>query len=401
MKTLAPYLILALRIALAWWVGLVVVSALFSPAVAGLGGLLLFPPVALLIGAAAAWRQRRAVVGQEGVVSPLAVGRSQSINLALPAPQALRIAESAVKAVFNPGDLRLTDTTATARIRSAGVRQTTLAGLRDDALSIAVSADGASRSQLLITCEPVHTWLYGVFWVDGGRSARQAQALRDAVLARVRAQDHAADGQDRQQALQGRLTQAELGLLRAQIEPHFLFNTLAHIRSSLGPGADVARSMLDALIEFLRANSSSFARSDNALSEELSRVESYLKLMQLRLGGRLRFEVTYSSSVAACEVPTACVLVLAENAIKHGIERNPSNGAVTIRCYADGPTLCIDVENDGPGLAGAGSVVEGGLHNLRERLRLAFGDASRLTVEERAEGGVRASLRMPRAAEGA
>ena len=143
MKTLAPYLILALRIALAWWVGLVVVSALFSPAVAGLGGLLLFPPVALLIGAAAAWRQRRAVVGQEGVVSPLAVGRSQSINLALPAPQALRIAESAVKAVFNPGDLRLTDTTATARIRSAGVRQTTLAGLRDDALSIAVSADGA------------------------------------------------------------------------------------------------------------------------------------------------------------------------------------------------------------------------------------------------------------------
>ena len=100
-------------------------------------------------------------------------------------------------------------------------------------------------------------------------------------------------------------------------------------------------------------------------------------------------------------MPTACVLVLAENAIKHGIERNPSNGAVTIRCYADGPTLCIDVENDGPGLAGAGSVVEGGLHNLRERLRLAFGDASRLTVEERAEGGVRASLRMPRAAEGA
>ena len=401
MQKLAPYLILALRIALAWWLALVAVTAIFSTAIAGLGGLLLFPAVALLIGAAAAWRQRSAVVEQAGVVNPLALGSSQSTHLALPAQQSMRIVESAIKAVFNPAGLRLTDRAATARIHSPARRQTSLAWLRDDALSIAVSADGESRSQLLITCEPVHAWLYGVFWVDGGRSARQAKAIRDAVLARVRAQDHAADEQDRQQALLGRLTQAELALLRAQIEPHFLFNTLAHIRSSLGPGADVARSMLDALIDFLRANSSSFARSDNALSEELSRVESYLKLMQLRLGSRLRFEVTCSPSVAACDVPTACVLVLAENAIKHGIERNPSSGAITIRCYAEGPALCIDVDNDGPGLAGAGSVAEGGLHNLRERLRLAFGGKSRLTVEERHEGGVRASLRMPLAVEGA
>ena len=401
MQTLAPYLILTLRIALAWWVALVALTSIVSAAAAGLGGLLLFPPLALLIGAAAAWRQRRAVLKQAGVVNPLALGCSQSIHLALPTQQSLRIAESAVKAVFSPAGLRLTDTAATARIHSPAGRQTSLAWLRDDALSISVSAEGALRSQLLITCEPVHAWLYGVFWVDGGRSARQAQAIRDALLARVRAQDQAADEQDRQQALQGRLTQAELALLRAQIEPHFLFNTLAHVRSSLGPGADVARSMLDALIEFVRANSASFARSDNALSEELSRVESYLNLMQLRLAGRLRYEVTCSPAVAACAVPTACVLVLAENAIKHGIERNPSSGAITIRCYAEGPVLCIDVDNDGPGLAGAGSVAQGGLHNLRERLRLVFGGASRLTVEERAEGGVRASLRMPRAAEGA
>ena len=84
-----------------------------------------------------------------------------------------------------------------------------------------------------------------------------------------------------------------------------------------------------------------------------------------------------------------------------GGERNPSNGGISIRCYADGGALAIDGDNDGPGLATAGAVTQGGLHNLRERLRLAFGDSSRLTIEERAEGGVRASLRMPLVAEGA
>lgn len=396
-----PYLTLGLRTALAWWVALIAVTAIISPAVAGIGGLLLFPPVALLIGAAAARRQRRAAAGQAGVVvNPLAVGCSQSISLALPAQQSLRLAASAIKAVFSPANLGLTDTTATARVRRPGVLPTGLAWLRDDAMSVSVSPDGPSRSQLLITCEPVHSWFYGVLWVDGGRCAQHAGAVREAVLSRVRAQDKDADEQDRQQALQGRLAQAELALLRAQIEPHFLFNTLAHIRSSLGPGAEVARSMLDALIDFLRANSTSFSHPVNALSQELSRVESYLTLMQLRLGGRLRYEVACGPSVAASEVPTACVLVLAENAVKHGVERNPSNGVISIRCYADGGALAIDVDNDGPGLATAGAVTQGGLHNLRERLRLAFGDSSRLTIEERAEGGVRASLRMPLVAEG-
>lgn len=401
MPRLTLYLILGLRIALAWWVLLVAIAAIFSAALAGIGGLLLFPPVALLIGAAAAWRQRRADIGRGGAASPLAVGAGQGVNLALPAQQSLRIAESAIKAVFNPVGLRLTDTAATARVHGRGLPWTSLAWLRDDALSAAVSPDGPTRSQLLIACEPVHSWLYGVFWVDGGRCARHVAAIREAVLARVRVQDDEADAHDRQQALQGRLTQAELALLRAQIEPHFLFNTLAHIRSSLGQGAEVARPMLDALIDFLRANSTSFSHAGNTLPDELSRVESYLKLMQLRLGGRLGYEITCSPSLAAVDVPTACVLVLAENAIKHGIERTPSHGEVAIRCYADGSTLVIDVDNDGPGLATAGAGAGGGLHNLRERLRLAFAGAARLTVEERAEGGVRASIRMPMATGGA
>ena len=356
MPTLSLYLILGLRIALAWWVLLVAIAAIFSAALAGIGGLLLFPPVALLIGA----------------TSPLAVGAGQGVNLALPAQQSLRIVESAINAVFNPVGLRLTNTAATASVQGRGLPRTSLAWLRDDALSASVSPDGPTRSQLLIACEPVHSWLYGVFWVDGGRCARHVAAIREAVLARVRVQDDEADAHDRQQALQGRLTQAELALLRAQIEPHFLFNTLAHIRSSLGPGAEVARPMLDEHIDFLRANSTSFSHAGKELPDEFSRVESYLKLMQLRLGGRLGYVITCSPSLAAVDVPTACVLVLAENAIKHGIERTPSHGEVAIRCYADGPALVIDVDNDGPGLVTAGAGAAGGLHNLRERLRLAF-----------------------------
>ena len=377
MPTLSFYLILGLRIALAWWVLLVAIAAIFSAALAG--------------------------IGRDGAASLLAVGAGQGVDLALAAQPSLRIAESAIRAVFNPVGLKLTDTAATARVHGRGLPRTSLAWLRDDAMSASVSPDGPTRSQSLIACEPVHSWLYGVFWVDGGRCARHVAAIREAVLARVRVQDDEADGHDRQQALQGRLTKGELTLLRAQIEPHFLFNTLALIRSSLGRGAEGARPMLDALIDFLRANSTSFSHAGNALPDEPRRVESYLKLMQLRLGGRLGYEITCSPSLAAVEVPTACVLVLAENAIKHGIERTPSHGEVAICCNADGPTLVIDVDNDGPGRAtagaGAGAGAGGWLHNLRERLRLAFAGAARLTVEERTEGGVRASFRMPLATE--
>jgi signal transduction histidine kinase len=401
MPAVTLYLILGLRIALAWWLVLVAFAALFSGALAGIGGLVLFPPLALLIGSAAAWRQRRADIGRDGSVSPLAVGAGQVIHLALPAAQSLRLAESAIKAVFGAEKLRRTDTAAMARVLSdPGLHRAGLAGLRDDAVSASVAPDGATRSQLLITCAPVHAWLYGVFWVDGGRCARQVSAVCDAVLARMRDLEHAADEHDRHQALQARLSQAELALLRAQVEPHFLFNTLAHIRSSLSPGAEVGRQMLDALIDFLRANSSGFSQAGTALSDELRRVDGYLKLMQFRLGSRLTYRISCSPSLATVEVPTACVLVLAENAIKHGIERRSSSGEITIRCHAEGSALVIEVDNDGPGLSTASAVSQGGLHNLRDRLHLAYAGAAQMTVEERAEGGVRASLRMPLAATG-
>ena len=167
----------------------------------------------------------------------------------------------------------------------------------------------------------MHPWLYGLFWVEAGRSTRQVALLCAAIVARVVAQRDVATALDRESALQARVAQAELHLLRAQVEPHFLFNTLAHLRASMAADPPSAQTMLDCLIVFLRANSKLAATSNIALVDELSKTEAYLNIMQIRLGNRLRYSLNCDESLKHLQVPNGCVLVLVENAIKHGIER--------------------------------------------------------------------------------
>lgn len=395
MNTGLSYLTLALRVALAWWVLLVVLTAVVSGPFAMLGALLLFPPLAMAVGCLAAWSQYRAQTSMSSDTSPLAVGQSQSISLALPTIQAMKIARSAVEAVFGQVDQRVTENSITARVIEIGLKPTGLAALRSDQMRIVVGENGSGRSTLQIVCEPSHAWLYGLFWVEAGRSARQVDALRKSILARVRAQSEVADSLVRQNALQFRLAQAELLLLRAQIEPHFLFNTLAHIRASVEANPQAAQAMLDALIGFLRANSQATSSASTSLAAELQRVDSYLKIMQIRLGERLRYSIGCDPSLLPLQVPTACVLIFAENAVKHGIERTDVPGMISVNCQKLDDVIAIDVDNDGPGLATRQDTGAGGLTNLRERLQLTYGANAQMSIEGRDEGGVRASLRIP------
>lgn len=394
-RTALLYATLALRVALAWWLLLVAASALFSPALAGLGALLMFPPLALALGGTAAWLQHRGLGAARAGTSPLAIGQRQTLSLPLPAAEALRIAGAAIRAVFGQEDQRITQDAICTSIVERGHRPTGLAALGRDQLKLLATEDGPGRSVLEIHCEPVHGWWYRCFWVDQGRCARQADALRQALLARVRAQGDAAAALDQQRDLQARLEQAELLLLRAQIEPHFLFNTLAHVRASLASQPATAEALLDGLIDFLRANSQALATPNIRLQDELQRVKAYLGLMQMRLGERLRYRVDCEPALLAQPVPTACVLILAENAVKHGIERSDAPGLITIACRLEMGLLGIVVENDGPGLATRHEGGGLGLDNLRRRLMLAYGDGAQMKVEDREAGGVRASLHWP------
>jgi hypothetical protein len=389
-----------------------------------------FPPVAVFIGLFQALRQRTALSSSGGPETLLSIGSERSINLDLPADQALKVVHSGMSATFVGAPLH-------AHANGMAVRATDLAksaalwpDLYRDNVVVAVSAEGDDRSVAKIVCTPRHLWLFATLLVDGGRCARHVRALETAIQDRVRAQRQALDALQKQDTARARQSEAELSMLRAHIEPHFLFNTLAHIKASLpsaaagaGPDEDVAERMLDALIDFLRSNSQALTRTENTLGEELAMVESYLTLIRLRLGDRLRYTIECPPSLHTQRLPSAAVLVLVENAVKHGIERSADGGAIAVRCtIEDGASenggsendatengatengatessrLSIVCENDGPPFEIASGRV-GGLSNLQERLRLMHGTAFAMEFENLASGRVRAALSWPCAEE--
>ena len=189
-----------------------------------------------------------------------------------------------------------------------------------------------------------------------------------------------------------------LAVLQAQVEPHFLFNTLASIRPLIRQDASQAEAALDALTDHLHATiplmRETLRGSSSTLGQQLDICRSYLAVMQVRMGERLQTEVNVSDALRARDFPPMLLLSLVENAIKHGIEPKPGPGRIRVEAQADGRTLAISVIDDGvglkPGLSGGI-----GLANIREQLSVRFGDAASLTVAARPEGGTVATITIP------
>jgi len=177
------------------------------------------------------------------------------------------------------------------------------------------------------------------------------------------------------------LSESQLRLLRAQIEPHFLFNTLGAVQQLAQHGAPRAAVLTANLITFLRSSMSDMRSEQVSLATEFGLVESYLKVMQVRMGDRLRYTLSLPPALEAVQVPSMILLTLAENAIKHGIEPSLRGGAVNLSADADGGVVRIRVEDGGVGMSttpGAGT----GLENVGHRLKLTFGEAAGLALEE-------------------
>lgn len=180
-------------------------------------------------------------------------------------------------------------------------------------------------------------------------------------------------------------------LSSAQIQPHFLFNSLASLQHWVASKDDRAAPMLASLTAYLRATLPLFDRPLLSVGEEGEAVQRYLEVMQARLGERLRFRVEISATAAACQLPPGLLLTLVENAVEHGVQPQLSGGEVLLRAdvLADG-SLQVEVLDDGPGLAAelelsahaqpSTAAAGHGLRNSALRLAQAFGTRARLRV---------------------
>jgi hypothetical protein len=188
---------------------------------------------------------------------------------------------------------------------------------------------------------------------------------------------------------------ARLRLLQAQVEPHFLFNTLANVQALVDVGSEQARGVLASLIAYLRAAVPRMHEPATTLGQEFELVRAYLELMKMRMPDRLDFALNSDAASGAQQCPPMAVLTLVENAVRHGIDPSEAGGRIDIDVGIDGGRCVVRVTDTGVGLAAAGGGLGTGLVTLEERLELAFGGDARLRVAALEPHGVRAELDMP------
>lgn len=195
-------------------------------------------------------------------------------------------------------------------------------------------------------------------------------------------------------ALQADCADAELLRLHTQIEPHFLFNTMAIIVQMYGTDRAAAVRTLARLIDYMSAARVHMQRQEVLLGEELELTEGYLEIQCLRMGVRLRHEIVVPPELRATRIPPAALLTLVENAIKHGLSPQPGGGVLRVAAQRDGDWVTLHVSDNGVGFRATGG--RGlGLTNLRARILGLYGSEASLRLTGSPEGGVMATMRLP------
>ncbi len=208
-------------------------------------------------------------------------------------------------------------------------------------------------------------------------------------------------GEERQRraaALEASLSQARLQALQAQLQPHFLFNTLNAIATLVHKDPRAADEMITNLSELLRLALDGSAQQEVSLRRELELLDRYLEIQQVRFGARLKVERELDAAALDARVPTLILQPLVENAIKHGIEPRADTGVVGITARREGSVLRLVVRDTGGGLAAPRQPRdrEGiGLANTRARIEALYGSAGRVTLRNGAEGGFSVEMEMP------
>ncbi|MFV3130458.1 sensor histidine kinase [Niveispirillum sp. KHB5.9] len=223
-------------------------------------------------------------------------------------------------------------------------------------------------------------------WVALGALVRQKDAL-----ARTQALSFALERSE----LERRATDARLALMQAQVQPHFLFNTLANVRALVETGSPQALPVLDSLIAYLRAAVPRLNAASATMADELALVRAYLDIMRMRIPDRLSFRIDADPATLALPCPPMAVLTLVENAVRHGIDPAEEGGEIAVVVGLEGGVCHVRVDDGGLGLRPGTGGLGTGLTTLRQRLALAFGPTASLSLVERESGGVSARLSWP------
>ncbi len=198
----------------------------------------------------------------------------------------------------------------------------------------------------------------------------------------------------RRESLERELAEARLSVMQAQVEPHFLFNTLANVRRLFVTDPDAARSMLQHLSRYLGAMLPRMRRSDSTLGHEATLAMAYLSVQEIRMGHRLAVRTDLPEALTALPFPPMMLVTLVENAIRHGLTPLPEGGEVRIAARAADDKLRVSVTDTGVGLSeSSGSGV--GLANIRARLSTLYGGKARLLLAQNPGGGVTATIEIP------
>lgn len=276
--------------------------------------------------------------------------------------------------------LPLTGAVRGAAVAVAIVAGAALGGILGRALTgLGVSPDGSHETQSLLIGLVFGSIAAGFFWLRE-RNARLESELQARELARLQAEKQSVT--------------AQLRMLQAQIEPHFLFNSLANVAALIEAEPKLAGCLLDALIQYLRSSLARTRAEGGTLGDEVNLLRAYLEVLKMRMGKRLDYDFDIASDLLAEAFPPMLLQPLVENAIRHGLEPKVEGGRITVTARGQDHRLLVSVTDDGLGFAetsGAGI----GLANIRARLTAIFGPAAHFELSSKVGAGTTAMISIP------
>ena len=198
------------------------------------------------------------------------------------------------------------------------------------------------------------------------------------------------------EALKRQVVEARMAAMQAQVEPHFLFNTLASIDHLIETDPPRASKMQKNLIALLRASMPTLREADTNLGRELAVIRPYLEILKVRMEERLQTDIRVSDGLLSAEFPPMMLQSLVENAIKHGLEPKAEGGTLTVSAEIVHGKLAVSVADTGLGFGQAATAGTGvGLNNIRERLQLLYGNRAQLSVTGNPAGGTTVTITLP------
>jgi hypothetical protein len=348
-----------------------------------------------------------------GKVSNAALSRRQrrQVELPLEAGEAFDLVDAAMRELPGVTQVESARDSLQGRVRITRVNPypgdsvswqwiTALHSMRNQ-VSMTVTPNGDAGSVMLI-CEPERAAWTDWFFVDYGTNLENAEALSRAIARRVAERRRTEKVAAAQSATEKELTVAKLSLLHAQVEPHFLYNTLASAQILTRSDAAKADAMLGNLITYLRHSLPRPGDDLSTLGVELERAHAYLDILKIRMGARLQLQLDVPAHLRGMNFPPMMLQTLVENAIKHGLE--PQSGGGTVWILAREVTgdarmpfggVAVTVADDGRGFSSEGGGTGIGLRNVRERLRLAYGASASFNIVANFPSGVAATISVP------